>query len=151
MRVGGVEVKPCEAVLVLPRPDGVDIPFIAKAVSIADEFNALVPMPTAPMVQTKDGSSPDLKDESYLAALKKRDDQRLAFLVLKSLEPSNIEWDGVDLEKPGTWLKWSEEMEENGISNVEVNRIIDLVFEANALDEAKIEAARKAFLLGQVA
>ena len=149
MKIGGVEVSPCEELTVLPRSDGEDIPFRAKAVSINKEFEALVPVPIAPMVQAKGGNKPDYSDKAFKAATARRDDQRFAFMCLKALEPSEIEWTTVDLEKPGTWLGWQEELMEEGISEVECSRLVNLVMAANSLDESKIDAARKRFLQGQ--
>ena len=149
MKIGGVQVTSCEELLVLPRPNGEDIPIRAKAVAINVEFDKLVPEPTPPMLLTKSGKSPDHTDKAYLAAQAARGTQRFAYLCLKSLEPSNIEWDTVDLKKPGTWAKWSDELAKNGISETECGRIINLIMSANSLDEDKIAEARKRFLLGQ--
>lgn len=149
MKIGGVEVTKCEELLVIPRPDGSNIPFRAKAVSINDEFDRLFPLPIPPMVTTKDGQKPDLNDKEYNRTLNMRDDAKFAFMIVKSLEPSNIEWVNVNLNKPMTCLKWADELQEAGISETECNRILGAVMGANALDERKIEEARKSFLLGQ--
>lgn len=150
MRIGGVVVTKCEELIVLPRGGpGKDIPIKAKAVSIAEEFDRLVPLPIPPMLQTKDGNRPDYADKEYKKACKRRDEQRFAFMFLKSLEPSKIEWETVDMEKPNTWLGWEQELKDSGISEMEVNRIINAVMAANSLDEAKIKEAREAFLRGQ--
>ena len=149
MKIGGVVVTPCEELLVLPRPEGA-IPFRAKAVSINDEFDAKVPMPTPPKMQVKGGKfKEDYGDKNYLQAVDLRNSQRFAFMCIKSLEPSEIEWSTVDLNKPATWGNWTKDLMEAGISEVEIGRIINLVMVANSLDEKKIEEARKLFLLGQ--
>ena len=148
MRISGVEVTGSEALLVLPR-DKEDIPIKAIAVAIAEEFDEKCPMPVAPMLQTKDGNNPDHDDKDYKAALKRRRDMRWALMIIRSLEPSNIEWDEVNVDMPATWLKWDSELQANGLSETECNRIVGLVMEANSLDEAKIKAARDRFLLGQ--
>lgn len=149
MKIGGVKVTACEELLVLPRPDGQDIPIRAKAVAINEEFNRLVPLPIAPKIQTKEGTSHDFSDQDYKKAVHRREEQRFAFLCIKSLEPSQIEWETVNLEQPNSWLKWQDELMAAGLSETEVNRIIGAVMVANSLDEDKIEAARKAFLRGQ--
>ena len=149
MKIGGITVAPCEELLVLPRTDGADIPIRAVAVAINEEFEKLVPEPIDPMIQVKGGKQADLKDKDYLAAVERRGAQRLAFLFIKSLEPSNIEWEKVKLDEPQTWPKWEAELWEAGLSSIETSRIIALVMVANSLDDAKIEEARKAFLLGQ--
>jgi hypothetical protein len=148
MRISGVEVTGGEALLVLPRDKG-DIPIKAIAVSIAEEFKEKCPAPVAPMLQTKDGNQPDHSDKDFKAAASRHDDMRFALMVIRSLEPSNIEWGEVDVAKPSTWLKWRDELIAEGLSEVECNRIVGVVLEANALDEAKIKAARENFLLGQ--
>ena len=148
MRISGVEVTGSEALLVLPRDKG-DIPIRAIAVSITEEFNEKCPEPVAPMLQMKDGNKPDHSDKDYKSAMARRGEMRFALMVVRSLEPSNIEWDEMDVDKPATWLKWKDELLEGGISEVECNRIVGLVLEANSLDEDKIKAARANFLLGQ--
>lgn len=150
MKVGGVEVTKCEALIVFPRGgEGKDIPFRAKAVAVNEEFNKMVPLPIPPKIQTKDGTSSDFADPNYKKAIEHREEQRFAYMCIRSLEPSKIEWEKVSLDQPNTWTKWGEELIEAGLSEVEVNRLIGIVMEANSLDESKIEAARKAFLRGQ--
>jgi len=149
MKIGGVEVQTSEEILVLPRSLGEDIIIRAKPVKINEEFEKRIPEPTPPNVRTKSGSEPDYSDENYKKALKIRNEQRLNFLIIKSLEPSEIEWEEVNIDTPGTWSKWSKELIEAGISEIELNRITDAVMSANSLDEEKIEEARKSFLHGQ--
>lgn len=148
MKIGGVQVTPSQEILVLPR-DGGDIVIKAKAYRVGDEFDKLCPMPTPPMVTTKEGSSPDWSDKDFKAQIATRDERRFAYLVLKSIEDSQIEWEKVDLDKPNTWTKWGDELIEAGITEVEVNRIVNAVLAANSLDEAKIKQARERFLRGQ--
>lgn len=149
MKIGGVEVKPCVEVLVLPRAESEDIIIRAKSVSINEDFEKLVPEPVAPNVRTKDGSKPDLKDESYRQQVKARENKRFAYMVLRSLEDSNIEWEKTDIDRHETWDGWDKELQEAGLSEVETNRIIGAVMVANSLDESKLVEARAAFLQGQ--
>lgn len=149
MKIGGVEVTKCEEILVLPRTEGDNIVFKASPVSINEEFDKLVPEPVAPTILKKGGKQADLTDSEYVKGMDRRSDLRFAFLMLKSLEPSNIEWSQVDMKRPATWTKWTDELKEAGISETEVNRIIGAVMAANSLDEAKIKEARDSFLRGQ--
>jgi hypothetical protein len=87
-----------------------------------------------------------LQDENYLQALEIRRTRRFALLAIRSLEPSEIEWEEVDYDKPATWEKWTDELLDAGLSDREVQRVIGAVMEANSLDNAKIDAARSAFL-----
>ena len=85
----------------------------------------------------------------YKRAVTVRNELRFAFMIIRSLEPSNIEWGEVDLEKPSTWTKWDDELKKAGLSETDVNRVVGAVMIANSLDEDKIKEAREAFLRGQ--
>jgi hypothetical protein len=149
MKIGGVEVKgPNKEILVLPRMDE-DIVIEAQAVSDMSIFEELVPEPKPPGVLKKEGWVPQPNDETYLQKLADYNDRRFAFIVVKSLEPSNIEWEKVNIENPKTWTLWSDELKEAGLSDVEVNRIVVCVMQANSLDEQKLKEAREVFLLGR--
>lgn len=151
MRIGGVEVKgPAEEVLVLPRLNGENIVFRAQAVLDMEAFEALCPVPKPPGIRTKEGWKPNEKDETYQQRTSQHGELRFAYMVLKSLEPSEIEWEKTSLDDPSTWLEWQDELQGAGISTTEINRIIVCVMQANALDEAKLKEAREVFLRGPV-
>lgn len=148
MKIGGKPVTKCIEILVLPRVDD-DIIIRAEAVAINDEFNALYPDPVAPSVRTKDGKKDDLEDPDYLKAIERRSTARWDFMCIKSLVPSEIEWNTVDLSKPSTWSNWKKELLEAGLSEIEVGRIQGAVQCANSLDEDKLREARESFVRGQ--
>lgn len=148
MRIGGREVTgPNEEVLVLPRL-GDDIVIRAQAVGDMSMFETLVPEPKAPGKLTKDGWVPLKGDETYVQKVAHYNEQRFAFMAIHSLEPSNIEWENVDLENPKTWCNWNVELQEAGLSDVEINRVVVCIMQANALDEKKLKEARELFLCG---
>lgn len=150
MRIGGKEINGShEAVLVLPRGIDDQIVIRAKAVLDLDAFTAMCPEPKAPGRLTKSGWEPNTKDENYQITMMRHFEQRVAYLLIHSLEPSHIEWDTVDINNPRTWTNYMDDFKKAGFSSVEINRIVALVMEANALDEAKLEKAREVFLLGQ--
>ena len=148
MKIGGVEVTPADEILVLPRAQGEDIVIQATAVDMS-EFENIYPKPTAPKRIVKGGVEDDYDAPAYIQEATKWGHRRFAYLVLKSLEPSDIEWETVDMEKPGTWEKWDKELQDAGFSVTECNRIIDCVMTANSLNEAKLREARESFLRGQ--
>lgn len=151
MKIGGVEIKgPAEEVLVLPRLEGENIVIRTRAVSDMDEFEALCPLPTPPGIRTKDGWKPNANDETYKQRIELHGELRFAYMVLKSLEPSDVEWERINISDPSTWMEWQKELKEAGISSTEINRIIVCVMQANALDEAKLKEAREVFLRGPV-
>lgn len=149
MKIAGVTPSgPTEEILVLPRVDG-DIVFRARAVLDLDEFNAMCPMPKAPGMLTKDGFRPNVDAHSYKEMVARRSQLHMAYLVIKSLEPSEIEWDSVYHDKPDTWPNWEKDLKNAGFNDVEVQRIFVCCLQANSLDEAKLKLARESFLAGQ--
>ena len=148
MKIGGKQVTKNYEILVLPRSDG-DLVIKAESVSINSEFEKLCPPAVPPMVTTKEGSRPDFSDSTYKKIERGRDAKRFAFMILRSIAPSEIEWENVKMDDPSTWENWQKEMEDAGLSEVEITRVINCVLEANSLDESKIKAAREAFLRGQ--
>lgn len=149
MKIGGKEIKgPNIEILVLPRGED-EIVLKAQAVLDFDEFEKLCPEPKAPGRRTKNGWEPNTNDETYRSVMETHNAQRIAYLVLRALEPSNIEWETVDISNPSTWTNYVQDFRKAGFSSIEVNRIVQCVMRANALDEAKLEEARKVFLIGQ--
>lgn len=148
MRINGVvAIAPTEEILVLPRdPD--PIVFRARAANDMDLFHTLCPEPKAQGVLTKDGWHTDTKDPGYLKALEHHSHQRMSFLIIKTLEPSKIEWSKVKMDVPKTWNLWEEELA-TVLTKIEIQRVIQLVLDANSLNEDKLEKARQSFLHGQ--
>lgn len=151
MKIGGREIKgPNRVTLVLPREAQDDIVIIAQAVQDMDKFERICPEPTPPARLMASGATEyNLQDAGYKAQMAEYGLKKMAFIVLHSLIPSEIEWEKVDLDNPATWLNYHAELREAGFSSVEVNRIGNAVMQANALDEDKLEAARQVFLRGQ--
>ena len=149
MKIGGYEISgPNEEVLVLPRI-GQDVVIRARAVVSMDEFEALVPEPKAPGILTKDGMIPQKDDVTYLQKVENYNTQRFAYMCIKSLIPSVIEWGKVVMDNPKTWKNWEIELREAGFADTEINRIIRCIMQANALDEGKLKEARELFLRGE--
>ena len=149
MKIGGVDptTLPVEEVLVLPRGDE-QVVFRATGVKDLVEFNRLCPPPQPPAKLTKDGPVADTDDPDYQVASMAYQRRKTAYIVLNSLAPSEIEWDSVALDNPSTWLNWEDDLKKAGFSQMECNRILSLVLQANCLDEKKLEKARRLFLRG---
>lgn len=151
MRIGGVDPQtlPTEVILVLPRGEK-EIVFRAQGVPDYEPFNKVCPEPKAPVIhKPKIGWVDNLEDPGYKDMMSTYGKKRLAWLVVTSLAPSDISWDTVKLDEPRTWENWVEDLKTAGFGQVECNRIQQLVFEANCLDEEKLEQARESFLVGQ--
>ncbi len=151
MKIGGIDptTLPNEDILVLPRGENV-IVFRARGLPNMDEFNALVPEPKAPSKMTASGMVPDVENRDYKQIVEEYNKRRMAYLMVKSLEPSNIEWDLVKPDVPGTWALWEDDLKCNGkgLTQIEVNLVARLAYDANSLDEAKLRKARETFLHG---
>ena len=151
MKIAGQEIKEVmEEVLVLPRLSG-DIVFRARGLESWDDFNKMCPEPKCPMKLVKGRKVHDVDDPNWKSDMESYSERKLAYLAIKSLEPTEIEWDTVDLDKPSTWPKWQEDLKNAKFNDVERQRILQLVLEANCLSEAKLSKARELFLSGLVA
>ncbi len=149
MKVGGVTITaPVEEILVLPRGEK-HLVFRAKAIPDMDEFEALSPRPEPPGKLTKDGWVPEPDNPDYRTILNNYELRRMSYMFIRSLEPSNIEWETVDINNPKTWNNWETDLKNAGMTAIEINKISNLVLAANCLSEAKLRQAREDFLHGQ--
>lgn len=150
LRIGGQVIdSPAEEVLVLPRAKGQDIIITARAVLSMEEFDLRCPKPSPKRAWSKDKGNHDLVDDpQFKKDLETYGEKRFAFMAIKSLEPSEIEWEKTKLDDPNTWTGWTEELRDAGLSDIEVQRIVVCVMQANSLDESKLKQAREAFLHG---
>ena len=150
MKIGGKQVTGPPEVFEIFEREGGPLVFRARALPDMEEFYKRCPEPKPPGKLTKDGYIPMTNDPGYLEIMANHVKQRVGYMVTRSLEPSEIEWDTVDLDNPKTWPNWEKDLRDAGMTQVEVNRVGKLVMEANSLDEAKLQAARDSFLLGRV-
>ena len=91
---------------------------------------------------------PDLDDKDYQSVRTEFQKRRTSYIVVRSLEPSEIEWDTVKPNDPSTWGNWESDLKNAGFSQMACNRVLELVLEANSLDEEKLKRAREVFLHG---
>jgi hypothetical protein len=108
-----------------------------------------MPSPPGKHVPNK-GFVPDLEDKGWQDMVRARNKKRTAYIIIKTLEPSHIEWDTVDPANTKTWLKWEDDLRANHFTEFEVEKITDFVVDTNGLNEAKLEKAREVFLHGRV-
>lgn len=150
MKIGGVPITPpVEEVLVLPRGDA-QLVFRAVAVRDWDEFHRLCPLPEPPSMLVKDKQVEDREAPGYKSAMAAYERKMSAYLFIKSLAPSNIEWDKVDECDPSTWERAEDDLRAAGLLELEIQKVFDIVTDANCLNERKLKAAREAFQRGQV-
>lgn len=154
MKIAGKKIEGRNVeVIILPRPLGENIVFMAEAVLSMDRFNTLITEPQPPQRIMAGGAKvANINDAGYKAQLLDYQAKRLAFLILESLKATkDLEWETVTADDPNTWTNWSKELADSGFSAIEVGRIQTGVFSANCLNEALIESARDSFLRGMAA
>lgn len=148
MRIGGEDVTRRGQLdpLVFERDNGQLIAFIIKPVYDLDEFEALCPEPDPSKfgALTPKGWAPDPEAPELLDLRRLYNKRRWAYLVIKSLEPSNIEWEKVKLSDPQTWQFWEEELRAV-LSYTEYGVLMRLIDQANTLDAGKLEENRQTF------
>jgi len=147
MKVNGVSTDKSEAIFgPLPFKRGKKfLAFYAQPVWDLDEFNALCPPPENEFYRfTKNGKEKDPEAPGYLDLIGRYSRKRWGYVVLKSLEPSKIEWDNVSLKDPNTWDKVEEELRKE-LGLYEFAKVMTLVDEANAIDEEKLEENAQSF------
>jgi len=149
MRINGKTVTPPpKELLVLPREDG-PIAFWAEPADLEDFFK-LCPFPAPPgKLVPNQGWVPDPEDKGYQSVVASHAAQRTAYTIVFSLKPSNIEWDAVNLDNPKTWDNWNNDLTNAQFTDAEIDRIVQLVVDANGLNEAKLQRAREDFLAGR--
>lgn len=125
--------------------------FLAVPVWDRDEFNQLCPEPMPPVRGYKpDGSKTYDTEGKTPAGVDYKRDIKLhglrwwGYLILKSLEPSNIQWDMVSLDDPETWSLVEDELRAD-LAHYEFGKVTDLVEEANAISLEKLEENRRTF------
>jgi hypothetical protein len=143
----GVHIEP----IVLPRPDE-DLVFHAKAIENFDEFDKLCPIPEPPAKILPSGQNvPNANDANFLKAMEGYGGKRVAYMVIKGLTEGtpDLEWETVELSNHFTWDKYRKELQESGLSDIEINRLVAGVMKANSLSEHAVDEAMKRFLAGQ--
>lgn len=150
MKIKGKKIEgPNLEIIAIPRAVGEDIIFKAQAILDMGPFEKMCPVPEPPKKMIKGGKQiPNLEDPGYLQQIDKYAQLRLHWIVLTSLQATDdLEWETVDMSDYTTWENYREELKEACFSEIEVNRIVAGCISVNALNEAKIAAARERFLL----
>lgn len=151
MKIRGKNIEPIgERTVVIPRKDE-NIVFTAKPVTDYEEFDKLCPQPK-PKVITRPGGAQSIKtdDPNYLKELDTWSEQRSAWMFLQALSATEgLEWDTIDFGDPSTWMNYQTELGACGLSMLEQQKIMEIVIEANGLNQDKIDQATQAFLASQ--
>jgi hypothetical protein len=105
-------------------------------------------LPKAPFVLRRGKQERNIEDKGYedqcMDYLVKRENYMVAASLMAT---PDLEWETVDLEKPGTWKNCEKELLETGLPKTEVSYIFEKVRQVNSLDQDKLDEARERFLL----
>ncbi len=161
MKLHGKELLRAKPVIVVfPRMDDAgehaDMVFQCAPVIDYKPFEDLCPLPKPRMVTFPGNKNkppqPQLNDPKYKEALTKYAEQKSAWLFVTSLKATpGLEWEIVNYGDPETWVKWQEELTDSGLTDVECQRLLFGIMEANSLSEDRMDEARDRFLAGQQA
>lgn len=136
--------------IVIPRPDSAGGDAVFKAVAIIDmeEFHTLCPKPKPPMGMAVGGlPKADVANQAYILSMADYNERRFNFIIVFSLRGTNgLEWDTVQYSDPNSWKNYEQDLKKSGFSEREINHIVDGCLKANALNEERLEEARRRFL-----
>lgn len=152
MKLSGKKlVKPNVEIIIIPRGDGDDIVLKAGPAADMETFDKICPAPKPPTRIYPGGrKAEDINDENFQKEQAQHAETRFYYMALKSLSINpELEWETVDLDRPATWKNFLDELKEAGFSEVEVNRVVQGVMDANCLNEDRIDEARQRFLASQ--
>lgn len=153
MKLNGQSFNGPNVALVVILRNGEPIAFKAQAVLDYTKFDALCPRPKAKQIVKRGGETEVLtNDPNFLKALEHYGKTKTAYVIVQSLKATeSLEFEQVKDDDPTSWLLWREEFENAHFSEYEIGKILSAVWEANGMDEEKLEEARKRFLAGQEA
>lgn len=152
LKIGGRTVSGANTgLIVIPRNDG-DIPFKFVAILDDSEYERInvEPKPPRTYVVKEARHVEKTDDPGFVAKHEAWRKTKWDWMFLKSVAPSEIEWQTIKMEDPSTWNQWKVELQEAGFSVGEVNQIEACFFETNMVTEAKLKEARDRFLAQQV-
>lgn len=152
MKLNGKKIETAIEIVVIPRSTG-DLVFKAKAISAYDDFNKLCPTPVPPTIKRPgQPESQDTTDPAFKKAMDLWASAHTNWMIIESLKATEgLEWETVIPNDPGTWGNFQNELESSGLAQNEIIRIVNIVLDANGLNDKKIEAATKAFLASTAA
>jgi len=156
LKVGGVDNDRSASITepyIIQRgllPDGKPrlLAFIGQPVWSLDDFHKRCPRPEIPAScvrykgNGKKEANPDAQEFKDLLA--EYDRKNWGYMILKTLEPSNLEFEKISLDDPKTWGGVEEALREE-LGYYEFARVMQLIDEANNIDAAKLEENRLTF------
>ena len=160
MKIGGkkIDARPSSDFIIFPR-DGMEhgIGFRATALLDRSEFDRLCPAPKPGKMRVRGQSAlvENFDDPKYRQRLETYNKQFMDYMFIASLsgiaevegDPDpEIEWEKVKRHDRNTWHLYDEELKDIGLSDMERKRLFNMVMGVNALNDNRLDEARKSFL-----
>lgn len=148
MKIAGQKINlPPEDVVVFPRREQ-NLIFHIRGVESFEAFDAMLARPEPPKILKRGQQLANTEDPAYTQQFESWAQARQDWLLIEALsDPRNdIEWDFVVRSDTATFSKVSEELKGIGLTQIEINRLTNKVYEVNALSETGMENARANFL-----
>lgn len=141
---------PSESLVVLIK-NGKDIPFKARAVLDFKRFELLCPVPKPKRITKPGGKTEEMfNDPQFLTAFDYWGKLKTAYVIVEALKATpGLEFETIKDDDSASWLNWRAEFEKSFFTEPEIRKIVGCVWEANGIDEEKLEEARKRFLFGE--
>lgn len=145
MKIAGEEIDATYKKKITFHRPGKEIVLRLQAVNNSDELG--LEMPTPPWItKVKDGVPVRaFDDEDYLKEVEAYSKHKYNWMCLKTLEPSEIIWDTVDLTDPETFINWLKDLSNAGFSEAEIIRIQREISTVNGLSADAITSAEADF------
>jgi hypothetical protein len=149
MKINGLSIAPPKPqYIVFPHGES-EIVFLIQGVFSFDEFDKLAPEPQPPSIMYPGGKTDkDFNDKKYIEALETRDKQRITWMYLKALEPSDLEYEKVKIEDPDTYKHFEEEFDIAGIAPGYVRFIKEAIINLSGFNHEMVTEATQRFLAG---
>ncbi len=137
---------PSHEILVLEH-NGEEIVFKAQAVLSYEEFEKIYPHPQPPSILKRGAgkAEKDFNDKKYQKELDEYASAKSYWMILKSLEPSKIEWQKVKMDDPSTYKYFDDELSAVFTEATKME-IMNIITTANGLNDDKLKEARERFL-----
>jgi hypothetical protein len=125
-----------------------DIIFKATAVLSFENFEKICPPPKPPISKRPGGESfQNVENSEFKIKELQFNVNRTNWLIVESLKATeDLEWETIKPDDPETWANWEKELGDFGLNWKEIGVVRQGIWKANALDDAKLEEAKKRFL-----
>jgi len=149
MKINGLSVATPEPQFFVIPHGGQDLAFRIQGVYSFDEFEKLVPEPKPPRIVRPGGQeSVDYSDADYLKAQQARSKNRMVWIYLKGLEPSNLEFEKVKINDPATYQFFDDEFKNVGIALSYLQQLEQAIINLCGFNPEMVQEATQRFLAG---